>query len=52
MSSFDWVERFSDGLVFCAVMMAFVGVAVACAPPLSGRRVPVLVKRSRGTARY
>lgn len=52
MSAFDWVERFGDGLVFCAVMVGCLGLAVACAPSPPVRRMPALAKRNRVDPRY
>ncbi len=52
MAVFEGMDRLGDGLVFCAVMLACLGLAVAFAPAAPSRRLPALAKRGRSGARY
>ncbi|WP_156648048.1 hypothetical protein [Methylobacterium sp. Leaf88] len=53
LASMDWafVEQISDAAAFLAILATLVGLAIAFAPALPGRRVTAPVKRMRDTGR-
>lgn len=52
MTAFEGMDPVGTGLVFCAVMLLCLGLAVACAPAAPARRLPALAKRNRAGAGY